>query len=221
MKKCEFMLKELKFLGYLVGAGTLKPNPSKISTVKDWPIPVTKTDVRAFLGLCGFFRRFVEHYATIAKPLTSLTSGQYTNPIPWSPAAQHAFVTLKQRLLEAPILMLPDFSQPFEIEVDASGVALGAMLLQNEVTFWHMNLGSLFLLKINTLLVKGNYKQYKQFGLEKFRHYVVPSSRYILIIGPTLLYLHKLISPLTLVERPDGLSIFSQYNMYSIGKARR
>jgi len=114
-KKCEFMLEELKFLGYLVGHGTLKPNPEKISTVSDWPSPITKTDVRAFLGLCGFFRRFVEHYAAIAKPLTTLTGNDYSNPIPWNPNAEHAFQTLKQKLVEAPILTLPDFTEPFEI----------------------------------------------------------------------------------------------------------
>ena len=129
-KKCEFMLRELKFLGYLVGQGTLKPNPEKVSTVSNWPRPVTKTDVRAFLGLCGFFR-FVEQYAAIAKPLTTLTGNAYTNPIPWNPAAEHAFQTLKQRWIEAPILSLPDFKLPFEIEVDASGFALGAILMQN------------------------------------------------------------------------------------------
>ena len=133
-EKCEFNMSELKYLGFIVGSGQLKPDPKKVQAVVDWTVPTTKHDVRSLLGLTNYFRRFINRYAHVTLPLTELLKDCYPPKLShlWTPQCQAAFEHLKTALTSAPVLRLPDFGKPFEVVVDASDFALGAVLLQED-----------------------------------------------------------------------------------------
>lgn len=127
-RKCHLFKKEVEFLGHVVNEHGVSPDPKKVDCIRNWPIPKTVTEVRSFLGLCSYYRRFVSGYSFIAKPLHSLTEkGQ---PFAWTAKCEEAFETLKKRLISAPILAHPDFSLPFILDTDASDHAIGAVLSQ-------------------------------------------------------------------------------------------
>jgi Reverse transcriptase (RNA-dependent DNA polymerase)/RNase H-like domain found in reverse transcriptase/Integrase zinc binding domain/Chromo (CHRromatin Organisation MOdifier) domain/gag-polyprotein putative aspartyl protease len=129
--KCHFFTSELKYLGHLVGKDGLKPDPEKIEVIRTWPKPTNVQQVRQFLGLANYFRKFIARYSIIAAPLTSLTSSK--RPWTWGEREQQAFDRIKTALTSAPVLALPDVSKTFQIEVisDASDVGVGAILLQD------------------------------------------------------------------------------------------
>lgn len=127
-KKCEFHANEVVFLGFVVSKEGLKVDNSKIKSIQDWTAPTSIGELRRFLGMCGFFRRFVPNFSIIAAPLTSLLKKAVAYI--WKPHHQEAFETLKTKLISAPILALPNFDLPFELECDASGKGMGAVLLQ-------------------------------------------------------------------------------------------
>jgi len=129
--KCTFGVKSIKFLGHIVGEGGIKPDPSKVNTVSEWPRPATSAALRSFLGLTNYFRKFIKHYATIAAPLVALTNTR-TQDIRtfWGSKQTEAFDALKSALTSAPVLAHPDFSKPFELVSDASLLGTGAVLLQ-------------------------------------------------------------------------------------------
>jgi hypothetical protein len=101
---------------------------AKIVAITSWPLLTTITQVRSFLGLAGFYRRFVRVFSTIAAPLHKLTNNGV--PFRWGPAQQQAFDALKSKLTQAPLLQLPDFDKTFELECDASGIGIGGVLIQ-------------------------------------------------------------------------------------------
>ena len=129
LDKCTFGQKEVEFLGHIVGAGVLRPDPAKLAAVRDWPTPRNVRDVRSFLGLTSYYRRFVRGYAQMALPLNELTRHDY--PWRWREEEEAAFNALKAATTAAPVLQLPDPSLPYELYTDASNFALGAVLLQN------------------------------------------------------------------------------------------
>jgi hypothetical protein len=130
LSKCAFALESVDFLGHVVSRQGIQVDPNKISVIKNWPRPQTQKDIRSFLGLAGYFRRFVRDFASVARPLTDLTgkSVQWQ----WTREHQHAFDSLKTALVSAPVLTTPDFTKPFIVYTDASDRAVGAVLLQDQ-----------------------------------------------------------------------------------------
>ncbi|MBN3289911.1 POL2 protein, partial [Polypterus senegalus] len=130
-RKCFFGLKEAKYLGYLVGQGQVRPQSSKVKDILEWPRPSTKKQVQAFLGLAGYYRRFVPRFSERAAPLTDLTKKGAPLYVVWTDKAEHAFSDLKKALTSAPVLRTPDFGLPFILQTDASDTGLGAVLSQS------------------------------------------------------------------------------------------
>ncbi|KAL4017964.1 hypothetical protein IC575_021549 [Cucumis melo] len=126
--KCEFWLRKVTFLGHVVSSEGVSVDPAKIEAVTNWPRPSTVSEIRSFLGLAGYYRRFVEDFSRIASPLTQLT--RKGTPFVWSPACESSFQELKQKLVTAPVLTLPDGSRNFVIYSDASKKGLGCVLMQ-------------------------------------------------------------------------------------------
>ncbi|GJT43896.1 reverse transcriptase domain-containing protein [Tanacetum coccineum] len=128
--KCEFWLQEVHFLGHVVNHDGIHVDPSKIEAVKSWKAPTTPSEVRSFLGLAGYYRRFIENFSKIAKPLTSLT--QKNQKYEWGEKQEEAFPTLKDNLCNALILSLPDGVKDFVVYCDALNQGLGCVLMQRD-----------------------------------------------------------------------------------------
>ncbi|GKB51764.1 putative reverse transcriptase domain-containing protein [Tanacetum coccineum] len=128
--KCEFWLPKVQFLGHVIDNKGIHVDPAKIESVKDWASPKTPTEIRQFLGLAGYYRRFIEGFSKIAKPMTKLT--QKKVKFEWGDKQEAAFQLLKQKLCSAPILALPEGSEDFIVYCDASKKGLGAVLMQRE-----------------------------------------------------------------------------------------
>jgi hypothetical protein len=125
--KCEFWLKSVKFLGHTICQEGISVDPSKVQEVMDWKPPKSVHQIRSFLGLAGYYRRFIPDFSRIAKPMTELLKKGVK--IVWSEACEKAFHTLRQHLTSAPVLAQPDNSKPFEVFCDASGTGLGCVLM--------------------------------------------------------------------------------------------
>ncbi|WVZ48652.1 hypothetical protein U9M48_000073 [Paspalum notatum var. saurae] len=126
--KCEFWIDEVRFLGHVVSKGGIAVDPSKVSTVTNWKVPEIPKEVRGFLGLAGYYRRFIENFSRIAKPMTSLL--EKDAEFRWTNAQQAAFDELKKRLTTRLVLTLPDQQKKFIVYCDASGDGLGCVLMQ-------------------------------------------------------------------------------------------
>ena len=126
--KCHLLQKRVCYLGHVLSEDGVETDPDKISCVLTWPVPVNIAQLRQFLGLASYYRRFVPKFAHIAAPLHRLTTKG--NAWTWTPECDIAFQTLKQNLTHAPVLPFPQFDQPFIVDADASGEGLGAVLSQ-------------------------------------------------------------------------------------------
>jgi hypothetical protein len=128
-KKCEFLTPELEFLGHIVGKDGIKVDPKKTNSIQKWPTPTTTQELRAFLGLANYFRRFIQGYSTMVAPLTSLLKKE-RNMSHWDTTCDASFLAVKIALAKAPVLEHPDFNKPFDVICDASVHGVGAVLLQ-------------------------------------------------------------------------------------------
>jgi hypothetical protein len=126
--KCEFWLKEVGFLGHVLSAGGISVDPKKIKSVMEWEAPTTQTEVRGFLGLAGYYRKFVEGFSSIARPMTQLLKKD--KKFEWTPKCEESFQELKKRLVTAPVLTMPDITKNFDVYCDASKLGLGCVLMQ-------------------------------------------------------------------------------------------
>ena len=128
--KCEFFMKEVSFLGHVINEKGIQVQQHKVRSVAAWPTPTTRRQVKAFLGLTGYYRKFVEGYSKLALPLTELT--KLDHKWTWGAAEQQAFDQLKERLTTAPILAHPDPSRQYILNTDASGFAIAGVLSQEQ-----------------------------------------------------------------------------------------
>ncbi|KAI3788522.1 hypothetical protein L2E82_01291 [Cichorium intybus] len=128
LSKCDFWLREVQFLGHVVSAEGIKVDPAKIEAVMKWEPPKTPTEVRSFLGLAGYYRRFIQDFSKITVPLTQLTRKEVK--FVWGEKQQEAFEILKKKLCEAPVLSLPEGTEEFVVYSDASNRGLGCVLMQ-------------------------------------------------------------------------------------------
>lgn len=122
MSKCEFAQKSISYLGHIISGASVAIDPQKVAAVANWPIPTLVKELRGFLGLASYYRKFVCHFGILAKPLT------HKNTIfTWTSVHHESFLALKHALSSSPVLALPNFSRPFSIETDASGGGIGAV----------------------------------------------------------------------------------------------
>jgi len=131
IEKCEFLRKEVTYLGHIISKDGISPDPAKLSAVKDFPTPKKVKDVQSFIELPGYYRKFIKNFSKIAKPLTMLKKKD--NKFTWNTEQQNAFASLKEKLTSAPVLNYPDFTRQFLITTAASDYAIGAVLSQGPI----------------------------------------------------------------------------------------
>lgn len=166
--KCEFATDRVEYLGHFIQASGISTDPRKVKAVEEWPQPKTVKMLRGFLGLAGYYRRFVKHFGIIARPLHNLTKKE---GFEWNEEAQKAFVELKKSLCSAPVLALPQFDKPFVVETDACGHGIGAVLMQegHPLAYISRQLKG----KQLTLSIYEKELLAVVFALQKWRHYLL------------------------------------------------
>ena len=138
--KCHFFKQSIKYLGHIISAKGVHTDPDKISTVRDWPVPISAKELLSFLGFVGYYRRFIRNFSQIARPLYEVTTGvpSKRNKIKicpgfrWGPEQEDAFKKLKNLVTSAPVLAFANFNKPFIHHTDASAESLGACLYQQQ-----------------------------------------------------------------------------------------
>jgi len=128
--KCSFNQTSVEYLGLIISEGELRMDPVKLKAVQDWPKPKKVKDIQQFLGFCNFYRRFVQDYSTLARPLFDLTKKD--TRWAWTHLQETAFTALQHALTSAPVLILPDYDKPFTLITDASDYAMGSILEQDD-----------------------------------------------------------------------------------------
>jgi hypothetical protein len=126
--KCEFWIDEVTFLGHIISNGGISVDPAKVKEIMAWSIPTTVTEIRSFLGLAKYYRRFIKGFSKIAKPMTSLL--EKGREFKWDEKCQESFDQLMKRLMSPPVLVMPDLQKGFDIYCDACGQGLGCVLMQ-------------------------------------------------------------------------------------------
>ena len=128
--KSQLGMNTCKFLVHVVGKGGITPQQAKTRAVEEFRQPLNKSDVRAFLGLVGYYRKFIPAFSSTAAPLTDLTKKSYPDIVNWTPECEQSFTKLKQLLCNQPVLRAPDYNIPFTLQTDASKRGIGALLAQ-------------------------------------------------------------------------------------------
>jgi hypothetical protein len=128
LSKCGFWINEVLFLGHIINRDGLAVDPKKVATILDWKAPKDVRGIKSFIGMAGYYRRFIEGFSKIARPMTALLANKVE--FKWTPACQESFEMLKQKLTTSPVLVLPDVHKPFSLYCDASYTGLGCVLMQ-------------------------------------------------------------------------------------------
>lgn len=195
MSKSQFCRKELKYLGYMVDKQGLRTDPSKVEVILNYPTPTSPKEVKRFVGMAGWYRRFIQDFSKISRPLSKLTCKNIN--FEWTEEAEEAFNKLKSNLVSAPILKCPDFNLPFSIQCDASAYAIGAVLTQSYDNFDHPVAFCSRLLNKHEV----NYTTTERellavlFALEQFRMYVEGQKCNIVTDHASLQWFYKLKNP--------------------------
>ena len=127
--KCEFWVKEVGFLRHVISGEGIAVDPTKVASVTKWVAPTSVGEIRSFLGLAGYYRRFIENFSKIAKPMTELLKKD--TKFKWIEDCEAIFQELKKRLVTAPVLILSDIRKDFQVYCDASRLGLGGVLMQD------------------------------------------------------------------------------------------
>lgn len=130
LAKCQFASATVNYLGHVIGQGQTAPRSCKVGAVVQYPVPQNRKALRRFLGMAGFYRRFCKNFASVAAPLTYMSSPKQA--FQWDDKAQASFTQIKALLASAPVLKSADFKRPFRIQVDACDIGAGAVLLQED-----------------------------------------------------------------------------------------
>jgi hypothetical protein len=170
LDKCTFCTDHVVFLGFVVSSKGMQVDEEKVKAIQEWPTPTNAAQVRIFHGLESFYRRFVRDFSTIAAPLTEVMKKNVA--FAWGQAQEEAFTEIKGKVVNPPCLALPNFDKPFEVECDASGVGLGAVLMQDRrpIAYFSEKLSGATL----------NYPTYDKEmyalipALETWQHYLLP-----------------------------------------------
>ncbi|GFX95084.1 retrovirus-related Pol polyprotein from transposon 297 [Trichonephila clavipes] len=129
--KCKFAQQNVKFLGHIVGQGFRTPSEIKVQAVLEFPTPRTKTQIRAFLGIAGYYQKYINLFSVIAAPLTDALKGRAKKgEIKWTTECENVFRELKGKLIDKPVLYAPNFEREFIVQTDASNAGMGAVLTQ-------------------------------------------------------------------------------------------
>ena len=216
LSKCEFWLSEVKFLGHVISEEGVSVDPSKVEAVLNWKRPETVTEIRSFLGLAGYYRRFIQNFSRIAMPLTKLT--RKNQPYVWDEKCERSFTELKERLTSAPVLIIPDPSETYVVYSDASKQGLGCVLMQQGRVVAYASRQ----LKSHEL----NYPTHDLelaaivFALKIWRHYLYGTSVELYCDHKSLKYLHDQ-KELNMRQR-RWMELLKDYNLeikYHPGKA--
>lgn len=233
-KKCSLFRSEVTYLGHVVSAQGISVDKDKIRRIVEWPVPQGAADLRAFMGLAGYYRRFVSNFAKIASPLhailPAITKGKHkpVDKFSWNAEAQSAFDKLKQVLVQAPVLAYPDFKQPFVLEIDASLKGLGACLGQRDER------GRLHPVAYASRGLRGaesKYPDYSSFKLEllglkwavvdKFKDYLVGGTFTVLTDNNPLSHLNSAKLGASEMRWAAQLAAFNFDIMYRSGSSNR
>lgn len=200
-EKCHFGLEKVMFLGHILSKDGISVDPAKIEKVKNFPVPRSQTELKSFLGLCNYYRRFVSGFANIASPLNSLLKGNKKRKFQkgeWTDECQSSFQKLKDALTTAPILGFPDMNKDFILSTDASGTAVGYVLGQKD------NQGREYVIAYGGRALSKDEKKWSVFdqeclgvieGIKTFRHYLSHRKFTVFTDHKALSYLYGLKDP--------------------------
>lgn len=195
--KCKFARSSMRFLGYIIDQDGLRTDPDKISAIMNFNRPKNLTELKRFIGIASWYRRFVKKFSLIAAPLHNLTKGKRSKKFVWTNEADSAFIKLKTLLTSAPVMACPDFSKPFLIQCDASNKGIGAVLCQklNEAEQPIAYLSR----KLNDREQRYSTSERELlsivYAIEKFRPYIEGSHFTVVTDHSALKMLHKMKDP--------------------------